>query len=383
MSQQQQTQNRNYLISSESVSKIKEMEVSSILMRFHQDQFLSEFVSTTSNDSKTGVKDSPFQRDPNEISDIVVKERVLQMLYSASLRKRLLGNRNDKISSSMYETPPKTTAASPGSKLCLKILRQLLLQTNTIPLEDLNNLLSEIKPLSMFREVHRKASEIGVPLDPTKVSPSEACCLIGKPVTTWKSKPGVELSRIQIVVPNDIDASTLVLRFPSHVSRTVKIVVRDSGGHVLSTSKEVSNNAIASARSFLLDDQKKQKESTIVQRIDLQDCCDQKSFTIELSRLKLPLLLQSFAQSVPAASQIPGTSSDSCFELSGIEIYRKVETYNVSDALLDIDRCLVKSIEESSSSCSSNDATKSITLLWKLALATVRTHTHIFFAFLL
>ena len=101
MSQQQQTQNRNYLISSESVSKIKEMEVSSILMRFHQDQFLSEFVSTTSNDSKTGVKDSPFQRDPNEISDIVVKERVLQMLYSASLRKRLLGNRNDKISSSM------------------------------------------------------------------------------------------------------------------------------------------------------------------------------------------------------------------------------------------------------------------------------------------
>ena len=52
--------------------------------------------------------------------------------------------------------------------------------------------------------------------------------------------------------------------------------------------------------------------------------------------------------------------------MSGIEIHRKIETYDESDALHDIDRCLVSSIESSNE----EDRKKSITLLWKLALAT-------------
>ena len=152
-------------------------------------------------------------------------------------------------------------------------------------------------------------------------------------------------------------------------------MLRDAkGGNVLfdsATSKDVEarNNAIHSARTFLLSNQSDKDSSSsskIIQRIDLQDFKSLKNLTIELSRLDLPLLLQNFADSVPSATKIPGRSAEAYFELSGIEIHRKIETYDESDALHDIDRCLVSSIESSNE----EDRKKSITLLWKLALAT-------------
>ena len=124
---------------------------------------------------------------------------------------------------------------------------------------------------------------------------------------------------IQIPIPSHIRPSSLSLRFPDHASRTVRIVLRDAkGGNVLfdsATSKNVEarNNAIHSARTFLLSNQSEKdsfSSSKIIQRIDLQDFKSLKNLTIELSRLNLPLLLQNFADSVPSATKIPGRSAE-------------------------------------------------------------------------
>ena len=67
---------------------------------------------------------------------------------------------------------------------------------------------------------------------------------------------------IQIQIPSHIRPSSLLLRFPDHASRTVRIVLRDGTkeGNVLfdsATSKNVEarNNAVHSARTFLLSNQ--------------------------------------------------------------------------------------------------------------------------------
>ena len=344
--------------------------VSSVLMRFHQNDFLSE--REVSETTKTPEFDSPFRRDPKEISNIVIREQVLQMLYSASLRKRLLGNQYDSVKSGVSERDENDIPSS-ASKLCLHLLRQYL-KKDKIPLDALNHVISEIEPLSLFRKINRQSVEIGVPLDPLQVSPRDVRRLIGSIAadeTTWKSKPGVDSTRIEIRIPNDSCPSSLLLRFPDHASRMVRIVLRQAeGGNVLfdsatSSNAEARNNAILSARRLLMSNSKDNSSSTIVQRIDLRDFESLNNLTIELSRLELPLLLQSFADSVPTGTRIPGRSSEAYFELSGVEILRKIEVYDESDALCDIERGLVNSIE----SFDEDDKIKSITLLWKLALA--------------
>ena len=109
-------------------------------------------------------------------------------------------------------------------------------------------------------------------------------------------------------------------------------MLRDAkGGNVLfdsATSKNVEarNNAIHSARTFLLSNQSEKdsfSSSKIIQRIDLQDFKSLKNLTIELSRLNLPLLLQNFADSVPSATKIPGRSAEAyvVFEHEAREYY--------------------------------------------------------------
>ena len=169
--------------------------VSSILMGFHLDDFLRERVSDEKNANRVSESESPFQRDPKEISNIVIRERVLQMLYSASLRKRLLGNnqlesatspasedervRNRSLEEETHsKQKQQQTPLSPASKLCLSIFRQYL-RKEKIPLDELDSLISEIEPLSMFTKSDRKPVEVRVPLDPIGVSPRSIRCLIG------------------------------------------------------------------------------------------------------------------------------------------------------------------------------------------------------------
>ena len=190
-----------YLTPSDSVSMKELMRgnetVSSILMGFHLDDFLRERISDEKNANRVSESESPFQRDPKEISNIVIRERVLQMLYSASLRKRLLGNNQLESATSRatedervrialllvethskYKNNNKQTPLSPASKLCLSIFRQYL-RKEKIPLDELDSLISEIEPLSMFIKSDRQPLEVRVPLDPVVVSPKSIRCLIG------------------------------------------------------------------------------------------------------------------------------------------------------------------------------------------------------------
>lgn len=169
--------------------------VSSILMGFHLDDFLRERISDEKNANRVSESESPFQRDPKEISNIVIRERVLQMLYSASLRKRLLGNnqlesatspasedervRNRSLEEETHsKQKQQQKPLSPATKLCLSIFRQYL-RKEKIPLDELDSLISEIEPLSMFTKSDRKPVEVRVPLNPIGVSPRSIRCLIG------------------------------------------------------------------------------------------------------------------------------------------------------------------------------------------------------------
>ena len=49
---------------------------------FSSDDFLPQRIPKKDG-NRVAESESPFQRDPKEISNIVIRERVLQMLYSA------------------------------------------------------------------------------------------------------------------------------------------------------------------------------------------------------------------------------------------------------------------------------------------------------------